>query len=393
MGKSYLLNHTLERLPRCKPLLTAPTNEAVRQIEKFTGDKYELKTIYSALGFRFDTGSQREELKHTAIPQDLERFNLLVVDESSMVGQTLFDVVENTHCRVLFVGHSSQLPEVKKNLSVFDKCESLVFTKGFQTYTLTTPVRNTGELYDFCQHLEGLIGAKDRTVKRDYDMSKPELHQLLLEDKGGQFADESLKMVCWTNATVDVRNVEIRKTIFQGDNLPTFLPSDKVLLTKPTMYLGDLARLTQAAMKKLKKKGFKLTTNTAMEVKAVSKCKVLGVSCSRLSTVIQDISMEVFVPEELEELEVLKHSLLIKAYGMKSPVSKARAFQHMHFILSLFAEVKHSYALTAYRSQGMTIKNVIVGWDDMRRCPNKYLAHKLLYVGGSRAGEGLRVLR
>ena len=60
--------------------------------------------------------------------------------------------------------------------------------------------------------------------------------------------------------------------------------------------------------------------------------------------------------------------------------------------MSMFANVKHSYAITTHRSQGMTIPRVYVSWKDIKKCDNVVLRHKLLYVAASRAKEHLSII-
>ena len=60
--------------------------------------------------------------------------------------------------------------------------------------------------------------------------------------------------------------------------------------------------------------------------------------------------------------------------------------------MSCFAKVKHSYAITTHRSQGMTIDKVFVSWRDIKKCNNASLRHKLLYVAASRAKSELTII-
>lgn len=393
VGKTFLLDKVLEDLPNCTPLITAPTNEAVRQIEKVTGDTYTLKTVYSALGFRFDTSGSVEKLKWEGVPTDMDDYSLLVIDECSMVGEVLWEAIENARIRVLFIGHRAQLPEVKKNLSVFDKCESLVFTKGFRDYILTQPVRHTGKLYEFCNHLEELIYSKRRIIKSDYNMSLAEVDDYFENSAGDDFRTEHTKMVCFTNKAVDRMNNVIRELIFKRSDLPDFVVSDKLILTKPALFVGRIDFANETKLRKVQNKAMKISTNSTMEVLEVNYCDVLTVPCVRLTGVVKDERVELFVPTDLDALAELKHSLEVKAFSMKSRPATVKAFRFLHYVMRLFSSVKHSYALTAYRSQGMTIPRVIVRWDDMKRCNNVYLKHKLLYVAASRAGKELGIVR
>ena len=393
VGKTFLVAEVLKSLISCVPLVTAPTNEAVRQLEKSLGDAYPLKTTYSALGFIFDTSGAVEKLKHTKIPADMDKYTLLVVDEGSMVGDLILDKIADAKIRVLFLGHQAQLPEVNTKLTLRDECKSPVFAKGYPTYTLTQPVRHTGKLYEFCNHLENLIYAKIRVIKSDYNMPMAELESYFDTNAGNDFSSEHTKMICWSNKVVDKMNRVIRELIFGTANLPLYLPTDKIILTKPSIYIGDIEDRSVTRLCELRSKGLKISTNSGMTIDEVIHCNVLGIECYKLKGRIGTKKLNLYLAKEVKHLSKFLHDLKIQAFGYKTVQAKQRAFRRLHYISSLFAKVKHSYALTAYRAQGMTIPRVIVRYDDISRCRNVYLKHKLLYVAASRAKNELGIVR
>ena len=59
-GKSYLVNEVLKELPNVKPLVLAPTNEALKQLKDKVDGDYVFKTLHSALGI---TPTGEKELK------------------------------------------------------------------------------------------------------------------------------------------------------------------------------------------------------------------------------------------------------------------------------------------------------------------------------------------
>ena len=131
-GKTFLVNHLTKELSNCEPLYTSPTNEACKQLENTLPKGSLIKTTYSALGFHFNSSQEVKELgQHGSLPAILNEVNLLIVDEASMVGKRLHEAIEETNKKTLFIGHRSQLPEVIKNLSISDDCESIVFKQNY----------------------------------------------------------------------------------------------------------------------------------------------------------------------------------------------------------------------------------------------------------------------
>ena len=65
-GKTTIVKDLVSELRDCDPLFTAPTNEACRQLELVLPTSSLIRTIYSALGFHFDTGEEEAVLKKRA---------------------------------------------------------------------------------------------------------------------------------------------------------------------------------------------------------------------------------------------------------------------------------------------------------------------------------------
>lgn len=397
-GKTFMVLELIKSLTGCLPLFTAPTNEAVKQLREIIGDAtnlkgepYTIRTTYSALGYGFSTKAEKEELLKVRVPTELEHYNLLLVDEASMLGM-LFEDIRNTGMRVLYIGHRNQLPEVDVNLSVSDKCESVVFKQKYPIYTLTTPVRNKGKLFKFCSHLENLIDSKIRLVKRDYDISHDEFENYIERHSKVELASEYCKIIGWSNKTVDKLNVAIRSCIF-GKHIKPFLPSDKIIVTQPCLFIGKIDNATEAQLIRNRGNAHRITSNHNFMVRRVRECEVLDVPCYALAVMEGDQPRELFVPKNIDDYEELCKVYLHRAYSKEGVQATTRAFQLYHYIRRLFAFVKHSYAITTHRSQGMTVPKVIVCLYDIAKCENVYLKHKLLYVAASRAGKELSIVR
>ena len=93
-GKTFILKYFLDSLPNIKPLVLAPYNEAVKQLELNLGQKYTLKTVCSALNFCMTTNEDSMVLKQVSEPE-LKDYNLLVVDECSTLSEEFLEILEN----------------------------------------------------------------------------------------------------------------------------------------------------------------------------------------------------------------------------------------------------------------------------------------------------------
>lgn len=399
VGKTYLVNEVLKQL-KAEPLLLAPTNEALKQLrDKVTGD-YPFRTIHSALGLSPTVTESELKFEHIAIPTLWEDVNLAVVDEGSMVDHWAIELLISLGVKILYVGHKSQLPPVKKNLSLFDKCISPVFELGYSTSTLRQPMRNTGALWDFNNLLDEAIYSGSRVIPTTFDVNKQDLVNYLESKEGiDDFLGDKTKVILYTNDGVDRFNAIIRKNIFGTRATQKYLPGDKIILTAPLTEVVGLERYSDYGLKRVINKDLvKHYANTKAEVKAcqvvnVNLNKFLSLACYKIEVKVDEgttFFYECVNPEDL--LKVGKYYEHI-AWGKGSKRDKEKAFKEKHFIVSCFAQIKHYFAATAYRLQGASVPKVIAINSDFCKSMNQTLQAKSRYVACSRAMDELMFYR
>ena len=395
-GKTTIVKDLVAELKNCDPLFTSPTNEACRQLELVLPVGSLIRTTYSALGFHFKTDEEEAKLAQRAETPIINDINLLIVDECSMVGQELLDAILEVGKKTLFIGHRSQLPEVVVNLKSDDDCESVVFKQSYPIYTLTTPERNKGELFEFISKLENCIYKKPRIVGKQYDISLQALMDYMDSTEGRHdFLYERSKYICWTNREADVMNNYIRKCIFNTALPEPFYPKDKIIMTSPCVFVEPLVGITKGRLDKLSGSTavVQFSANTKAIVRKVGLATVLGVPCFELEVEVDSKTRPLlYVAIDNSKLKTLASRLKYECWNKQTTKAREKAFRNYHFAMSMFANVKHSYAITAHRSQGMTIPRVYVSWKDIKKCDNTVLRHKILYVGCSRAKEHLSII-
>ncbi len=401
-GKTFLVDTILQRLPNCTPLICAPTHEALYQLrEKITGD-YDFRTLHSALGITPIDGKQELEFEHKSLPESWYNYNLIVLDESSMVSQWLLDILISSKTRILFIGHKSQLPPIDIRRGILDKCVSPVFVQGWDTSTLTIPVRNTGKLFEFNDHLERMIYSNERIVPNTFDVPGADLREYLDSPTGKEdVLVGNTKMVLWSNDGVDQWNKKLRDKIL-GVNAPKYLPTDKIILTAPICVIPNLEEFSDRELSKLDytSEGLdKCYSNTKAEVVAV---EVVTVSLNR-SLIIHCYKIEVvcsygenrffYEPINPDALTLIGEYYKQIAWRASNKSQKIKEFKRRSFILSCFSSIKHYYAATSYRLQGCTIPNIIVINNDICKVRNQIEAKKHRYVACSRASTNLMFYR
>lgn len=401
-GKTYLIDMVLKTLKGISPILLSPTNEAIKQIrEKVEGD-YLFRTVHSALGIAPTTNQDTLKFEHIAFPNIWENINLAIVDESSMLDDWLLEILLIAGVKILFIGHKSQLPPVKLRRPIFDKCISPVFERGYPTFTLTEPMRNTGALWDFNNLLEEAIYSGTRDIPNTFDITKNQLKEKVHSKEGiDSFLAGDTKIVLWSNDGVDQYNKRIRAVIHgEVSKEYLYLPNDRIILTAPYTAIDGLERYTDNSLKAVMGdknlpvlySNSKAIVNACIEVD-VHLSRNLTVRCYKLFVDCEGEHYSFYSLVHNDDRErMIKHYDHI-AWSMSNKQAKERAFKQKHFILSCFAQIKHYFACTSHRVQGCSIPEVIVINSDISKNMNRTEASKCRYVACSRTIDNLYFYR
>lgn len=396
-GKTFILKYFLDGLPNIKPLVLAPYNEAVKQLELNLGQKYTLKTVCSALNFCMTTNEDSMVLKQVSEPE-LKDYNLLVVDECSTLSEEFLEILENLPIYILFIGHKSQLPPIE-SIGIYDKCIPPVFKKDYLTIDLIENVRSTGEIHEFCAIAENLIYSLG-VLPSKFKVSKDRfLKDFLVSQDGVEtIFNGTSKFLAYTNKQVNYYNELSRQAIF-GDvsTDKPYLVDDQVILFEPTIgFVHALAfneRTIDNIFNKKRNSNTIYTTNTKGVVKKIALKTVLGINCYELTIKTNHYSNDAvaifYTPLCANEYTKLKYKYHRDASFESNPVKRDSKWQKYSKLNMLFANIKHAYAITVHKAQGSSIKNVLVCENDIDLCHNNNLKKRLRYVAYSRAQENL----
>jgi hypothetical protein len=402
VGKSYLVDEVLKTLPRINPILLCPTNEALKQLRDKVSGNYPFKTIHSALGIAPTVHENEIKYEFKQLPSFWEEINLIILDESSMVSDELLEILLSLGINILFVGHQSQLPPVKLDRSILDPCISPVFEKGYPTFTLTQPMRNTGDLWDFNCGLEDAIYTGNRVIPTTFDVKGKDLKQYLNSSKGKEDLLANLtKLVLWSNKGVDTNNDYIRNLIHGAKaNEQKYIKGDLIILTTPMTSLDfPLERISEGVLKQaVKQDNIVLYSNTKGVVESCSIAKIklnetLSFECYKIKVKTDEGVFDFYEPVSEDDRRRVSAYYEHRAWGIKDKIGKSKAFKLKHFVLSCFANVKHYFAATSHRLQGATIENVVVMNNDINKNMCLVEQQKCRYVATSRAKSNLMFFR
>jgi len=377
-GKTFLLKHLTEHY-RSRMIFTAPTNKATKVLrDTLTTDKYrpQCRTIYSLLGLRLLPDGEVRELTVPEDPVDLTQYAAVVVDEGSMVNTPLMTALGNalrlnTNLKVIFVLDPAQLPPVGEDISP-------VCTIDIPQAMLTEVRRNSGPILQLSVDIRAQIGKPNAAFspKSSNDgesgiwvSSKVDNIYLMRSMADALATPGKAKIIAWRNATVNNYNSIIRQELFGDEASKPWLIGDRVVVVEPVKDLeGNKVAVTDDE-----------GVIEHVEVQEHPVWKEFTVWRIRIATDDNRVIV----------LFVLHHSSFARHRQKEEELAAAartapRLWAEFWEFKESFHQLRHSYAITAHRSQGSTYDFAFVDWRDILLNRNRPEAYKCLYVACTR---------
>lgn len=403
-GKSTITRMLLDYIDNetsIKAIGTAPTNEAVRVIANLSGREYT-STIYSLLGLTLvqdDDGPARLKVNGSSKLKDYE---LIIVDESSMINTDLFMMVESllrqySHIKLLYIGDPAQLPPVNdpngiSPVFLIDQTK-WAFLSEVQRCTANNPIiqlvtlirNNLNSQFDVFPHTttyneESQIGIEFIT---DHDVFMDKMYDLFCSDEFK--ADPNyVRALAYTNKAVNAMNSHIRKKIY-GSKVPEYVENEIVLVDEPVIINKQIV---YSAGERLRIHSIELIEDDLLGFKywCLDVENYESQTCNR-------VRMDINVIHKNYKVKY-KEALTSKSEKAKRDVielgDKGKAWVPYFIFKNKFTSVKYMYALTTHKSQGSTFKNVFavnVDFNTLRW--NHVERNKLKYVAFTRASHRL----
>ena len=400
VGKTFIVDKILSELPRVKPILLAPTHKALNQLKAKVSGDYEFKTVASSLGIRPVDEGLDLKFEHHQLPNFWERVNLAVTDEASMLDTYHLDLFKTIGVKILYIGHKSQLPPVRKSRTISDKCISPVFTQGYAESHLWIPKRNTGRLWEVNDILEQKIYNDRIPFPLDYDIGRNALTAHMgNKDTIDSICAGSTKIALWTNDAVNKYNHRIRELIFGKRSITKFLPTDLVVIKNSVISFPGMEFMNDKSIIKFTTTGIDIYTDTDGRVIDSTEVlimlnKTLRIQCYKL-TIATEVHGNITIYSLLHKDDFKRIADYYEhiAWSFSSKAAKDKAYRERSLILKCFAKVKHFYAATSHSLQGSSIENVVAILSDINKNSNRIERNKCAYVACSRASKTLITYR
>lgn len=397
-GKTFIIHKLIEEsnLAGLSIAFAAPSNQAVKNFvsanEDISPDVFCL-TVAQLLKLHplFCEAIGEEIFISSPGTLNLEDFDLIIIDEYSMLSSKdfdrLVDTVLDSTTQVIFVGDPAQIPPVKEAVPIVEYSDLID-----ESHTLKEVVRHSGDILRATVKLREGFNVK----WRDYDGGSVKLLGVRdwLRKMDDYYTDPKyiidsnyVKTLAWRNRTVSYYNEKIRDAFLGvGHSKEEFLPGDLLIVKKPVIREVTVQGAKNNRIRR--KKAVVLPTSEEVEVisvvaKRTYRLPINGgwrefpyyeilVSCKS-----RDFVTTVIIPTCDSRLEIVQ-----SLYQLKELALKTLDWDKYKNLYYFFDDLDYSYALTVHKSQGSTYNVVFIDVADLRTSKDR---DKLLYTAFSRA--------
>jgi Intestiviridae Dda-like helicase len=457
-GKTFLISRIVEEVRfRAKKMgftinfgVTAPTHKAVKVLKKASdfADKVDFGTIHSFLALKehidLRTGkvSYKPDYENKFKPRKIDGVNILIIDESSMLHDQLFEYIEeemrsNFGLRVIYMGDRKQIPPVRENNDPSKGEDAIPFKSERQqshhihVLSLTEPQRQAADSpiimysvaireaensqvidYEFKEeekeHIERMTPKHNMEKMREIFLNYFDTIQFNADP-------DHAKVIAWTNKTVDWANREIRLLINKAITLPKIVENEKLLMDEPLMGREKGEKEPKILIAKnmdvmavgivienINLGYWLLPQNPTDRNKAIlehgepkfRKTVSLKVyKCTLIDEEGKQYPVNIMHEESEETFQEIRNAIKAQALKCQDKYEQLEMWRQYYKIAENFAWVAYNYAITAHKSQGSTYQYVIsMEWDIEQ---NRELSerNRIRYVAATRPKQKLWVIR
>ena len=359
--------------------LTAPTHKATGVLADKAGPFIDCQTVHSLLGCRKNYNEDTGEIEFLPDPdrEQIKRYEVVVVDECSMIGDRLrgwiMEAAERNKTKIIWLGDPYQLPPVKDG-------ESSPCFNVKSSIELKHIMRHQGIIQSTCDAVREAIIADQSPPFAE--TAKDEHGEIVTfrnsQDGFGSFFDAFLedprgsKALAFKNDDVDFLNNYVRQRLY-GEDPDPFVPGERLVFV--STHEPD--------------HGIMMHTGTECSIVEIDEDRVLGLDCYRLYVERDD--------DEGAEVYAFGITEQRKAYMNRLKDLRARGrsgsgWKPYFSLKEKFAHLRPGYATTIHKSQGSTYDRVFLLQSELKGLWDDRLLARLLYVAYSRTRKQLLLI-
>jgi exodeoxyribonuclease V len=396
-GKSYLTGKIVIDLVSDghRIAVAAPTNKAVRVIK----EKVELQagrsigasfsSIHSLLGLRLIEHEDGNQSCQPLGEPTLGQFDVIVVDECSMIGDNLFKLIKayQDDARVLFIGDPAQLPPVAEKEDV-----SPTFTESELKAALTEIVRQAegSDIIRLSTHVRELpvrvTPSHLYPLLRDLDVRIAKGNRAMVLETARQAIErqEDARIIAYMNSTVVYYNKTLHALFHPGEE--PFAVGERAIVHQQCEMVNEFGPVT-------------LITNeevTILEISPVEHPDFPQIR-SWAVKVQTDLGDQYYgyVAHDAQGLErevAERFDAWRKLKGQGRYEEAKMASASAWALRKGFAPLRHVYSCTSHKAQGSTFDTAIIDMENMDKMRSTFTFNRGLYVAVTRPRKFLYII-
>lgn len=444
VGKSFSIQRIVMELqdqhPKLKVALCSPTHKAthiLKSMAQLAGLRdVEICTVHSLChvmpGDYTDDGKQRLKENKDSGSAYYTDFNLVVVDESSMIGNNLLKFIPFESVPTIFMGDPNQLPPVEDDsLDEGDEAHLVNRLEGMELNQKQIEDALSGEQSPiFCfpcgieltqvMRYEGAIADYVLSIQKDIEAQYPP--RLLTKGNVSKMKDDEwvealidtfkrsenpneVRALAWTNKRTTDINKLVRSAIYPHAE-HSYLEGERLMAKEPII----LQELTPSGYTRSK---IAMYSCAECVVKRVKEGRAVISGHEKLENVsIYHMEVETDMGiglclKTIHESDWERVSEFFKGFKRwileLKPIERKSYWRDFYRLQEeyclcikgnqLLPRLQYAYALTVHQSQGSTFENVFVDFGNIMGCrQNIKQRNQLLYVACSRASKHLYAL-
>lgn len=408
-GKTTLLSFFLKWIKdtnSCNNIgIASPTHKALKVLSEVIPAECKkfitFSTLHSMLGLKHEITKDGKEIfvRDKNVMTKFPFYDLVIVDESSMIADELFKEMQEQNYRnikVLFVGDSNQINPVNHSESIpmnIQKRKDL----NIDYVRLDKIVRQAEDnpIIKYSQKVikdEFSFSPGEKDMKEEcgvvmFSQSQTKVLAQLLQYYFGssKFDDDAnfCKVIAWRNLTVDYYNKFVRNFKY-GINANKIVIDEKLIADRPIKNEEDQVLFNtneDLVVQSVEIKDKKLFDGQEWKF---YNCHVQGID--------KNEDIHILHESEQNRYETFLKKLSKAAITEVDPSKKRKKWVEYFSFMENFAQVKYNYAITAHNSQGSTYENCFVVSSDINLNKRDDERKRILYTAMTRPKKMLYIV-
>lgn len=404
VGKTFLIIKIIQYLKENEfaLMVTTPTHKSLsvitNNLHKYKINDISTKTLHSFLQLKLEI-DERTGSKIFVIDEKNKEQNtteVLIVDESSMIGNDLFDFINQSIAQgkikvVLFVGDPYQLPPVNSEKNTIFELKNSYFLeeiirqkKDSYIIDIATRIRDCIINQDFSLKIEEFFQGRFNDLKL-FTHKDDFLNHFFKNDSEYWYSKNQI-IADYTNKSVDMYNIIARKRYWSDRGIlnPKEIEIDDIVVFQEAVLDGEKVIYQNGSITKVKK------LNQGYDNELGLSFWLCEDEYERKFNIVNHLSSDKY--------QHMLETKIKEAKNAKAGYEKKIKWTEYYKLKEKYASIKFNYSSTVHKLQGSTYDTVFI---DIRKMQSLYkysnniekeFLYRLLYVAVTRASKNINIL-